>query len=236
MARWQVEISGHRFDLEELPGWFTDPSFRVVEDAGAFFMEAAELEELEQSVDVHATAGPLVQRINGLARLRSSSFRAVELGAAIRELDDRGEQRRHAVVAVGTVEARAKVNAVLVKVGDTEPEPPAPGSQQTDAWMRAAIADADARDAIDLWSGAHDWSRLYKVFEIVRARADIVTASWASRAELSLFTRTANHQDAAGSGARHARSAQDPPSTPMQLHQAEALLERVLASWLDALG
>ncbi len=127
MATWQVEITGHRFDLEELPVWFTDRDFRVVEDAGAFFLEAAELEAFDASADVHAAARPLVKLINGIAKLKSSSFRGVELGAGVRELDAEGQQRRHVVLAVGTVEARAKVNAVLVKVGDTEPEPTAPG-------------------------------------------------------------------------------------------------------------
>jgi hypothetical protein len=235
MARWQVELTGHRFDLEELLGWFTDPNCRVVADGGTFFLEAAELETQVGSADVHAAAQPVVKRMNGIAKLKSSSFRDVELGAGVRELDQ-GEQRRHVVLAVGTVEARAKVNAVLVKVGDSEPAPPSPGSQQTDAWMRAASGDPDAQEAVDLWSGAHDWSRLYKVYEIVRARADIMKAGWASRAELTLFKRTANHQDAAGSDARHARSRQHPPSSPMRLQEAEALLERILSAWLDTLG
>lgn len=236
MARWQVEITGHPFDLEELSGWFTDPNFRVVEDGSTFFLEAAELERQVGSADVHAAAQPLVKRMKGIAKLRSSSFRDVELSAGIRELDEQGEQRRHVVLAVATVEARAKVNAVLVKVGDSEPAPPSPGSQQTDAWMRAASGDPDAQEAVDLWSGTHDWSRLYKVYEIVRARADIIRAGWASRAELTLFKRTANHEEAAGSDARHARSRQPPPPSPMQLHEAEALLERILSSWIDTLG
>jgi hypothetical protein len=60
-------------------------------------------------------------------------------------------------------------------------------------------------------------------------------AGWATNRELNLFKRTANHQDAAGSEARHARQRQQPPATPMPVHQAEVLLQRILRSWLDDL-
>jgi hypothetical protein len=77
-----------------------------VEDGSTFFLEGAELERQVGSADVHAAAQPLVKRMNGIAKLRSSSFRDVELGAGVRELDEQGEQRRHVVLAVGTVEPR----------------------------------------------------------------------------------------------------------------------------------
>jgi hypothetical protein len=235
MARWQVEITGDRFDLEDLPGLFTNPAFRVVEVDGSYFLEASAFEALGTGPEVHAAARRLVTRINGIARLRNASFRAVEIGAHVKEDPDDGDPRQHAVILASAVEVRAKVGAVIVKTGEQEPRPPPPGSQPTDRWQQAAASDPDVQEVIALWSGPHDWVHLYKMYEIVRNRADIVQAGWATSRELTLFKRTANHQDAAGAEARHARQHQQPPAVPMPLHQAEDLIGRILRSWLDAL-
>lgn len=44
-----------------------------------------------------------------------------------------------------------------------------------------------------MWSRPHDWVRLYRAYEILRSRVDILHAGWAWKAELTL---QADHQDA----------------------------------------
>jgi hypothetical protein len=63
MARWQVELTGHAFDLEELPRLLADPMLRVVEEAGRYLLEAEQFEALTQAADVHAAAKMLLPRI-----------------------------------------------------------------------------------------------------------------------------------------------------------------------------
>jgi hypothetical protein len=41
-----VEITGHSFDLEDLPRLFTAPDFRVVDQDGRFLLETEEFEAL----------------------------------------------------------------------------------------------------------------------------------------------------------------------------------------------
>jgi hypothetical protein len=158
------------------------------------------------------------------------------LGSAVRELGEEGLQRQHAVVLAATVELRSKVNAVIVKVGEDEPPVPAPGSLDTDQWLRVGDTDPDAREVLSIWGGRpHDWVNLYKVYEIVRSRADVKSSGWASDNELTRFTRTANHPDAAGQGARHGRMSADPPPKPMSLSEADALVGRIVIAWLGSL-
>jgi hypothetical protein len=76
--------------------------------------------------NVHET---LVATINGVARLRSSAFRNVEVGAKVRELTEGADPHQHVVLGVGTAEVRTKADAVIVKPGAVEPESPIPGSQ-----------------------------------------------------------------------------------------------------------
>lgn len=147
MSKWQVELTGHQFDLEDLPRWFTAPELRVVEQDGHFLLEAEQFDDLHESAAVHAAARELLPRINGVAKLKNGSFRDVAVGAAVLELDEEGLERQHTVVLAGTVEARAKASGVLVKVGEDEPSAPAPGSLDTDQWLRAAEVEPEAQEA-----------------------------------------------------------------------------------------
>jgi hypothetical protein len=236
MSRWQVELTGHQFDLEDLPRWFTVPELRVVEQEGHFLLEAEQFDDLHESAAVHSAARELLPRINGVAKLKIGSFRDVAVGAAVIELDEEGLERQHVVLLVGTVEARAKASGVLLKVGQDELSAPAPGSLDTDQWLRAAEADPEAQEALGILGGRpHDWVNLYKVYEIVRSRADIKSSGWASDNELTRFTRTANHPEAAGEGARHGRMSSDPPPTPMSLSEADAFVGRIVMAWLSSL-
>jgi hypothetical protein len=68
-----------------------------------------------------------------------------------------------------------------------------------------------------------------------RSRADVKANGWASDEELNRFTRTANHPEAAGEGARHGRTNTDPPSKPTSLAAADALVGRIVIEWLSSL-
>jgi hypothetical protein len=87
--------------------------------------------------------------INGAAKLKSSSFHDVAIGA-IRDHDE-GETRQHVVIQAATVELRTKADAVLIKAGEEPPKPPSPGSLDSDRWVKAASMDAYRGRALALW-------------------------------------------------------------------------------------
>jgi hypothetical protein len=99
--------------------------------------------------------------------------------------------------------------------------------------VHLAAKDADVDEALALWaSQPRDWSILYKVFEVIEHRGGARAGGVMSRNQATRFTRTANHQEAAGHGARHARSSADPPPEPMSILEAEQLLGRLLTAWI----
>lgn len=77
---------------------------------------------------------------------------------------------------------------------------------------------------------------LYRVYEIVKTRADIVANGWASENDLSRFTHTANHPALGGPDARHARLPSSTQPRSVSLGEAIALIECVLTAWLDSLS
>jgi hypothetical protein len=67
-------------------------------------------------------------------------------------------------------------------------------ARQTDGHVVAGCrGHPQRRQAIALWSQSHDWVRLYRAYEILRSRVEILHAGWAWKAELTL---QADHQDA----------------------------------------
>jgi hypothetical protein len=52
--------------------------------------------------------------------------------------------------------------------------------------------------------------------------------------ERKLFKQTADHQDASGADSRNARNKQQPPKIPMSIHQARAMISKLVTAWLDS--
>lgn len=231
MARWQVELTGHAFDLEELPGLFTAPDLRVVEQDGRYFLEAEQFEALTESGAVHASALALLPRINGAAKLKHRKFRDVALRGHIREVDEDG-MRQHAIATPATVEVRANVPTPAILV-DGEQVLPAPGSLDSDQWMRGAALSAYAGRALELWGGAHDPTAMWKVWELLRDHSGLTIDPGLRRR----FCPALNDRTIAGDDARHEVPMTSYPVEPdtMSLPEAEAFLGGLLEQWLRSL-
>ncbi|MGH2356456.1 MAG: AbiV family abortive infection protein [Candidatus Limnocylindria bacterium] len=206
MGRWQAELRGDRVDLEGLAIAFSDRPLRVFEDDGQFWLEAEELEPLPHRVEVKPAAERLITRINGAMRLGNPSFQNVRLGL-LREHGPDGTTSTTAFVEPASIRLRAGVPrpTILGGVPTTQLGDPAR------SFLAAATADPDADEALDLWANEpHNWVNLYKVFEIIRARRGFDP----NTSELRRFRHTANHEQAAGRQARHARLGKEPPQEP----------------------
>jgi hypothetical protein len=229
--RWRVQLVGHEFDLEDLPQWFTSPRLTVVRDSDAtYWLESTDWDHLTEAVGVRAEADRRIPELNGAARLMKSSYRNVQVGGHV---VDRETSNQHAVVVVDTVEVRSKAMPVQVLVDGRVVESPSPAA---DRWMAVAAGDADAHEALAIWgSRPRDWVNLYRLYEIVKSRADIVANGWATGKELSRFTHTANDPALGGPEARHGRFATGSQPKALSLDKAVALIERVLTAWLNSL-
>jgi hypothetical protein len=228
MSRWQVELTGHRFDLEDLSKWLTDPAFEVVAEDGHFFLEANEFEALSGAAAVHDAAVRRLPLINGIGKLKSSSFQDVATGP-IRERQS-GAIHHHVVVKPATAVLRSRVDAVVIRGGEELPEAPAPGSQDSDAWVRIAASDPNRQRALTLWGGEHDPTTMWKVWELVRKSGVPIDPNQRRR-----FRPALNDRAIAGEEARHDVSVHYPvESDSMSLKEAESFLGGLLAEWFNA--
>ncbi len=249
-ARWLVRLKGENPDLEDLVALFTSPDFRVVRGGDDYFLVAASLEGFGTTVDVLEAARSLISLMNGVAKVSQPAFHEVQADGLVVEFTESGGKkyslatggsitprgrREHQVISVPSIQIRPRVYAPSITVeGEATPQPQ-PGSLETDRWAEIAGRDPDVAEALEIFgSRSHNWINLYKVYEIVNRRAEIVGEGWVSARVMERFTRTANHPRAGGRDARHARSRVQPPPKPMSLEEGVALI-RILTGWLKSL-
>jgi hypothetical protein len=231
---WKAWLEGHEFDLETLRELFRAGDPLVAQDpADGYYLESSALQDSSGHLD-HSAAEPLVKRINGAARAADHGFRPVHLRGRYTAPD-----RTMSVVAIGgTAEARSKAwAAVVMSDGVPVPEPPPKGPR----YVKLAGQDEDVADVLRVLGqpGSLDWYDIYKAWEIVEhavgGRRQVVARSWVTNTDIDRLTASANHPGISGDEARHARMSGTPgPNRTMTMSEADALVRRLVANWIES--
>jgi hypothetical protein len=230
MPNWSVQLTGDKFDLEDLPKWFTTPDLQVVEELDGYYLRSDLFEAIEEAEEVRTVAQEILERLVGAAKLFRPNFLSIELGAVIRQEDD-GRRRRHVSLSSNIV-ARSKVSSVKLTVNGSEETLQVP---RPAVWAAVAKDDEKVRQALRFWSdGPENWAYLYKVLEVIESDVGgvIYRNAWVSKTEVKRFTQTANSAEALGDDARHAKKHVPPPPKPMTIKEAKQLMKALLEKWI----
>jgi len=226
VMKWEAMLSGHVFDLEDLPLYFdTDP--HVLAEGERYWLISSAFDQMQDVVQVQEASRVVVARINGAMRLEDSGFEGVHLSGRYRN-----ETGEHVVVGAGTAVGRAKAGMVTVAGGTPSPRPPGPRE-----YVQLSGTDLAAADVLRIISkGDLDWYDLYKIFEIVREDIGgerVMTAKgWAVASDLSAFRVSANHPGVSGQSARHARQNPGTPKHTMTIGRGRAFIAHLVRSWM----
>lgn len=227
---WFIELDGESFDLQRLAKAFDDSPVTIRKEADRYRLLDASLSGSDDAEHVRTELTETLRRINALARLQWGNDHGDVRPGAVGHPNDSGGT---AWYATATVVARARISVTGIVVGadgEVVPDPPSPLPQK----LQLAVTDRNVDDALYFLQRADpSWSELWKAYEVVRDDVGKIEGrGWASERELSRFAGTANHQDAAGREARHARLPTPPLRDPMSLGEARALIARVVSAWL----
>lgn len=233
---WVVPLAGHKFDLEDLPRWFSGQDVRVAPHEDGFAL-VIPISVIGASYEpVLAFAETHLSLVNGVGRLLSPKFRPVSLTSKVLGLNSSGVVS-HTVVAVGGVEMRMKAGAVGVALGGVIQPDPSEGLATP--LLRAASRSTRAHDALVI-AGRQDltWSELYLLFELVQAEvgSKMYERGWISKSDANQFTHTANSYSVLRTASRHGKDRGDPPRNPMQLATAVGLVRALVLPWLKFVG
>jgi hypothetical protein len=143
------------------------------------------------------------------------------------------------VVVAATAEARLGALAAGVAVDGVPvtPAPTGPG-RLTNA---ASNLDADVLLTLIGNSGALGWASLWKAIEIIKVaiggKAALIATGWVTDDELNEFGYSANHPDAGGADARHARrpSGGRVPNRILSIEEGQQFIRDLARRWLDSL-
>jgi hypothetical protein len=232
----RVGLKGHQFDLDDLVDGFPAGDPRVVRDDGNYFLVSEEFTRFgDNHVGLITRAREILTQMDGATLVVSSSHQPVEVDGSI--YDPGG--RKHAVVAAGTAEARARVSAVAVVVGGSEnPREPALPAAQVAFQTAAKSPSAEAVLRL-LGQGPLDWTNLYRILDYVAhergGKDGIVQAKLATADEIDRFGASANRIEVSGDEARHGPLKGDPPTRTMTLDEGRGFIRRVAQSWLETL-
>ena len=231
---WRAWLDGHVFDLETLSELFRQGDPLVAKDQpDEYYLRSSALQDSNGQLDLKA-AEALVKRINGVGRAADHGFRPVHLRGRFT-----GPDGTSVVFISGTAEGRSRAKGAFVGPSSSFPipEPPPKGPR----YMKLAEKDPDVADALRVLGQPEtmDWYDVYKAWEIVEHAVGgwrhVVTAGWATKADIDRFTASANHPGISGGDARHARMPGIPgPSRTMTMNEADTLVRRLVASWIES--
>lgn len=223
---WRVFLEGHTFDLDVLTGALSDGQgdLVVAKDGDSHFLTGDRLRDAATAADALRLARDALQMINGVGRACDSAFRPVRLTDSL--VDDRDPTHRYVFV-----ESRMEARSRLTLSGEAVASGTAPSNVSVRAVHDQVLLEAVARFGVpDL-----DWSGLWKVYEVLREGAgneDALRKRFdLTKPQLSRFTLTANHPEASGEQARHARLSQRPPKDPMSLDEGSQFIRDLINRW-----
>ncbi|MGO9651467.1 hypothetical protein [Mycobacterium sp.] len=177
----------------------------------------------------------LIVRINGLGRANHADFRPVGFSGTCTTPDG-----RNCHFTGADLEVRARLLATVDGVGsDGEPLPDVP-SPWPDR-LALAASRPEVAETLQIMGQPQPlgWVELYKVHEIIRDAITpdkITDRGWATRADDSAFTGSANRADVSGAEARHARSPGAPPTRTMSLAEGRSFTSDLVTKWLESLA
>ena len=218
MPLWSVPIEGGYYDLARLAArkWM-DADVQVVGDSGKEGLLRSEtFAHLKSAPDVRRAAIALLERLNQAAHLDEPRYKPCRMLPQV--YDDSGPERK--ITSFGFAEARLGGTFTA----DAGGPPRATLAERAYALGPSHKALEDALKAL----AEDDWVGWYKVWEIARTELGSIPADAVSGAEIKLFKWTANHPDAAGATARHARLRDQAPSDPMPEYQGKAIAARLI--------
>ena len=226
MKAW---LEGGIYTLQYLADNLPTGDIRVCREGEGFYLSSSKLDNLpSDSGQLLDVAQDLIESVNGLGRLLNPGFEHIRLTGAFTTNGDVTIALPTALVASSQLTATA---TVLGPDGVPVPQPPPAATR----YLRLAATNPRVAQLLKIMGQDEGltWENLYQVDEIIKDTGDLKTAmrtAGMSEADRSRFKHTANYE------ARHAQTTRrKPPTNPMELATARAMMRQLATAWLDSL-
>ncbi len=232
MSEWCVKLEGHKFDLEDLPTWFSSPDLKVIEENGEYYLKSREFNSFPEASVVRERAKEILQDINGAAKVHSSEFQPISIGSIMR-IDENGRHHYYQEFTE-TIKLRDKTYVEITKSCSVEEEQETREIIPVESWVTKAKQDRNVKKILRFWSTEETtWFFLYNILDAIEEDigCKVHEKGWAADNQVNQFTHTANCYAALGLDSRHGRDFK-PPDRPMEFSEAQNLIRNITCSWL----
>jgi len=230
--KWEVQLNGSTDDLRELAKSLTNDDLCITERNGQFFLETTRFSGLTTREELNSEASKILSILTGAVRLSLVGRTPLRIANIAKVRKDGARDIFHSASA--TIRARVSCGVKITQSdGTVKVVNPA---DKVPIWVNVALKDHRVEKALQLFGiSKHDWVSLYSLLEVIVEDVGgidkIENEDWATKEEIKRFKQTANSPAAIGNSARHGKNI-PPPSDPMDLKEAVALVKVVLHNWL----
>jgi hypothetical protein len=236
MVEWWVRLEGDDFDLSHLTTMLKTPLRCVRCEEGRYFLTADRFNHLTNATEVRTSAVEMVHTLNGLVRIRLNARRPITVGNMEQRTEDGATKNLYVMPESAPLWVREGVVGLVVTEGGIDKPIP----QEEDplvAWFALAESDQQVARVLSMYANVvQPWKDLTPIFEIIAwdvgGKDVLASKGWTSRNQITRFTRTSNHPEAAGEGARHGVREDEPPPNPMTEAEASEFVRSLMIQWL----
>jgi hypothetical protein len=208
-----------------------DPT--IIKTKNGYGLRHSKFQTCESHKEVEIVASETVQLISGICKVLLSSRAQIRVSGITRYLPDGKRQMFDSLE--DTLYIGANVSTTLTNSDGTITT-----EHQADPvlrWLSLAQGNEHIAKVFRLLNGPEiSWAALYNIYEVIEKEAGgsrrISAAGWVSNATINRFKHSANSPSVGGDSARHGVESTSPPSDPMDLAEARAMVEMILHGWL----
>lgn len=239
--RWQIELEGNSFDLEEFPRWFPVGEIHAIVVDKKTFITGTHFDKFSDATDVRQACESILTELFAAISLLEGSVRRPSVGDIIERPDNGSRKITCLVVERITFRDKAYANLTTSPREGVQGRENADESTQAQRLVKAAQRHERLQIASSLLSmSGVSWVHLYRTLEEIEAhlgsKVHEAQPIVATKGERDKFTRSANCAEVAGAGARHAAGKYAPPAQPMSLAEGKEFMRRVLLEVLNGVN
>lgn len=233
-THWLVPLTGHIFELEDLPIYLQSHTCPVVRKDGTYYLKIPNAKLMDDPARVVAEAEAQLELVRGALRIIDADFSTLGIQHGSIQGVDANEAATAPVIMPGVDEIRMKAYAPTISIGGVSQE-----DARTDSLtmlLKPAEYSQKLRDALAIiGQKTPTWPELYVVFELARDHIgrSMYTKNGITVSDVELFTRTANSYPSIGRNSRHGPKEWKPPAKPMEYADALILIRNLVKHWLD---
>lgn len=233
--KWKVRLDGSDEYLPYLEMGFDDDP-EIYKEDGQYFMQCSDFEKLSDHDEVKSEAERILTTIENFGEREDIQFDNLRVDGTYDMRDDSQVDMIHYSEPAPLLVSGQPV-IITTTNAEGEEETYSPAADKTQEWTKLSREDEKVAEFVGLIDMGDSWTDIYRMYEFIQSNIhgddNIVAREWWTQDEKERFKHTANSREAIGDAARHGDDTATAPDEPMELAEAQRLINGLIDDWLE---